>query len=397
MFKRSPNDMKHPKPFAYRPDDDVRPSLQPRAYRARELLNCTVASFYELTGDKLTAHQIQAKRNFIELFGRQAKIPFKDLDESDSGLYDTLTTLMGYLDEFFFFGSLTHGEPPVIRRLELTKFPPEMDVLGRCKPIEDENGRPEFVISLEKSYHGHQTNLPEFVATLVHEMTHAFLGAFTCDCPKCHRNDINAVGAEFSGHGPTFRGLDYAAMVSMATWSADLDDVFKVRSKSTYITTSSLSREKVNIEDAKQTGRLTQIRMLPYVKNPSNRLLIRVSEDSIFIDVKRLRENVRSTAAVVGKASSRPTRTRKEIKRESSSTEEQSLGMGLPTRYLTSWNTTNRDKKNSSAPLPDEDSEMMDWEAEEPKSKCIYCTAGACKLPVMKGEHKRLGSSARMS
>ncbi|KAI0444419.1 hypothetical protein F4803DRAFT_549225 [Xylaria telfairii] len=375
MFKNS-NGMKHPRPFAYRPDDDVRPSLQPRAYKARELLNCTVASFYKLTGDELTAHQIQAKKDFIELFGRQAKRPFKELDESDSDLYDTLITLMGYLDEFFFFGSLTHGEPPVIRRLELTNFPPGMDVLGRCEPIEDENGQLEFVISLAKYYHNQQTNLPQFVATLVHEMTHVFLGAFTCVCDKCHRNDINAVGMEFSSHGPMFRGLDYAAMVSMATWSADLDDVFKARSKSTYISTSSLILEKAKIEGATQNGRLTRMTMLPYIKNPSNRLLIRISEDSIFIDVKRLRENVRRTAAVVHKKGSRSTRAGNQTKKRSSSTKSQGLGMGHGTG------------QNGSAPLPDNNHEMMDWDDEEPDPKLIFCTADACKLPIMEGEHR---------
>ncbi|KAI0855194.1 hypothetical protein F4860DRAFT_507667 [Xylaria cubensis] len=311
--KKATKDVKHQKPFAYRMGDNVRPSLQPGAYRARELLNCTVASFYEIKNSKLTPHQRQAKRDFIELFERQTKTPLKDLDDSILGLYGTLTVLARHLDEFFFFGSLTKSSSPLIHELVLTNLPPHADCLGGCQKIDDKDGLPQFVISLYRDHEEHQ-DLPSLVSTLAHEMTHAFLTAFVCSCPECQRNEINTVGVKSSHHGPMFRGLEYAAMVSMADWSAELDDYFKRCVGDTYIHSASLDCEMQGIEDAKASGDLKKMGMRPYIKKPSPRLLIRISENRVSIDVERLRANVRKTAALV-----KPARTEGQMKEEISS------------------------------------------------------------------------------
>ncbi|KAI1756810.1 hypothetical protein F4782DRAFT_549249 [Xylaria castorea] len=389
------NDVKHPKPFAYRTGDNVRPSLQPRAYRARELLNCTVASFYEISNSKLTSRQRQAKMDFIELFERQAKIPLKDLDDSDLDLCNTMVTLMKHLDDFFFFGSLTHGSPPFIRKFAVTNLPYDT-AIGLCKIKLRNNGLPVCRIFIEKE----QAALAQMVATLVHEMVHAFLGVFTCTCDKCVRNDINAVGLKLSGHGPIFRGMHYAVMLCMADWSAELDVVFRKDSNGTYVHTGSLSLEKSMLEDAKQSDALKEMAMLPYIKSPSNRLLIQTSEHSISVDVARLRANVRRTAASVNNKSVKPTTAKSHTKGGIPSTRAQILRMEPVPKFLNGSSSTDSEEQNRSAPLLDEDSEM-DWSAEESiaeesiaeesiaeDSMCIYCTASACKLPIMKGEHR---------
>ncbi|KAI0538921.1 hypothetical protein GGR58DRAFT_500706 [Xylaria digitata] len=281
---------KHLKPYAYKNRHNVRPSLEVRAYKARDLLNCTVASFYDIRNEDLTSHQRHAKREFIELFETQAKRPIAELHDTD--LYSTMKTLKAYLDEFFFFGSLT----PLSQEFTLIHFPPGTRVLGFCNLMETKDGSFRFKIALDKRRNEQPAALSELVATLVHELTHAFLKVFVCQCPRCLRNDFNGVGVQTTGHGPIFRGMHYAAMVSLAGWSEDLDRVFKIKGDGIYIEGSSLASEKISMEDAKRSGASHKMNMLPYIKNPSSRLLIRVSEDSVIIDVDRLRTNVMRTA-----------------------------------------------------------------------------------------------------
>ncbi|KAI0474863.1 hypothetical protein F4859DRAFT_514709 [Xylaria cf. heliscus] len=392
MFSRTKkaaetDDTKHPKPFAYRNRDNVRPSLQPQAYRARELLNCTVASFYEISDRELTLQQGQAKKNFIKLFTRQAKMPLKDLDDSNMSLYDTLKTMMGYLDEFFFFGSLITGPQSMIRRLVLTNSPPGMGhMLGRCEEQHDKKAAfPRFAIYLEKHPKGEHKNLPQFVATLAHEMSHAFLAAFTCQCSRCLRNDINAVGAEFSGHGPTFRGLNYAVLVCMAGWSAELDEIFRGRSEGTYIETWPLFEEKEMVEAAIESGSLKEMGMLPYIRNPSHRLLIRTSENSIVIDVERLRANVRRTSASISRVGTRPTSAGNQANKETLSTKARAPGVESATGSVNDRNNMDHEGQNKPVYYSDEDSDE-DWVAK--KSRSIYCTTSACKLPIHEGSKK---------
>ncbi|KAF2972402.1 hypothetical protein GQX73_g1180 [Xylaria multiplex] len=285
--------IKHLKPFAYKKRHNARPSLQVRAYRARDLLNCTVASFYDISNEDLTSHQRRAKKEFIELFERQAKRPIAELHDTD--LYSTLKTLKACLDEFFFFGSLT----PFSQEFTLTHFPPGTRLHGLFNLTETEDKSFRFKITLDKRRDGKPAALPELVATLVHELTHAFLRVFACQCPRCLRNDFNGVGIKTTRHGPIFRGMHYAAMVSLASWSEELDRVFRIRSGGTYIQRSSLASEKISIEDVKKSGDSQKMHMLPYIRKPSSRLLIRVSEDSVVIDVDRLRANVKRTAASI--------------------------------------------------------------------------------------------------
>ncbi|KAI0548894.1 hypothetical protein F4679DRAFT_585088 [Xylaria curta] len=352
-------DVKHHKPYAYRIGDNVRPSLQPGAYRARELLNCTVASFYEIGNSKLTPHQRKAKTDFIKLFERQIKTPLKDLKDSDFDLYGTLVVLMGHLDEFFFFGSLTNGSSPLIQKLVLTNLPPDVDYLGICQNVDDKEGLTQFVISLFRDHEEHQT-FPALVSTLAHEMTHAFLMAFVCSCPGCQRNEINTVGIKSSQHGPMFRGLDYAVMASMADWSEELDNFFKCRIGDTYIDSVSLDIEMQGIEDAKQSGDLKKMGMRPYIKNPSPRLLIRISENRVSIDVERLRANVRKTAALV-----KPARiTGRQVKEEVSSFEPGKLVIKPAIKLPDS-----RGKKRPAPSSSSDDDSDMDWAPEKSETK----------------------------
>ncbi|KAK5630471.1 hypothetical protein RRF57_006186 [Xylaria bambusicola] len=176
--------------------------------------------------------------------------------------------MMKFFDEFFFFGSVTLR----IRFLILSVFPSEANEIGSCGHIGTQP--PIFDILLHIMRGSQLATLPELVDTLFHEMIHAFLSSFTCYCPKCFRNDHNTVGMRTTSHGPTFRALSYAGMRYLGKWNLALDEVFKARSSGTYIDKPCLIREQRSIEAARQSDPLEHKLMLPYIKNPSPRLLI---------------------------------------------------------------------------------------------------------------------------
>ncbi|KAI0509048.1 hypothetical protein F5B22DRAFT_649323 [Xylaria bambusicola] len=279
----------HSRPFAYKKSTDVRPVLCYYAYRARDLMNCTVASFYEISDGQLTPQQLRAKREFIAVFERHAKRQTKNLHATD--LYNVMNKLMELLDTFFFFGSVTH----LVHWLVLTVFPPWDLKLGLCEELATKI-IPKFDISIHRKRGSRLATLAELVDTLLHEMTHTFLMAFTCCCPKCLRNDHNALSQGTTGHGPTFCGLSYAAMRCLGQWNPALDEVFMDRSGGTYIDGPSLANQLRIAEETRQKDRSEGKNMLPYIKNPSPRLLIWNQEDKVIIDVERLRAHVKRTA-----------------------------------------------------------------------------------------------------
>ncbi|KAI1421849.1 hypothetical protein F5Y12DRAFT_800388 [Xylaria sp. FL1777] len=258
----------HLKPFAYKRSNDGHPSLQPHAYMARELINCTVGSFRDISDNDLTSQQRLAKRRFIRLFEHQLRRDTADLHKTN--LYATLEELMRHLDEFFFFGSVR----PLVRKFQLTHFPPGCPMLGNCVEVDHEDGPPRFDISLNNQIQGQLAGLSELVNTLLHEMTHVFLNTFVCRCSRCLRNDFNAVGVTTSGHGPTFRGLNYAAMVCLGGWNEDLDRVAKARSNNTYIDQVSLDLETRSREITMQNCAFDPTRVLSFVQHPSHNHLI---------------------------------------------------------------------------------------------------------------------------
>ncbi|KAI0975335.1 hypothetical protein F4678DRAFT_457608 [Xylaria arbuscula] len=290
----------HPRPFAYMKSTDACPLLRPHAYKARELLNATVASFYKISDVNLTPRQERARTEFIKLFKSHARR--LNTGFCDAEIRDILQRLMEYLDEFFFFGSVT----ALVKKIELIYFPPHEDLLGQCNIGKGTRASPQFEITLDRRamnyerYYWKPATVSELVTTLAHEMIHVFLIAFVCDCPECMRNDFNAVGFKTTWHGPTFRGLDYAVMVSLASWSGDLDRIIRTWTNGTFIDGPSLSDEKTVIENMVRRGALNGldgIRYLPYVEKPSRNLAILTGENRIIIDVEKLRALVRATAA----------------------------------------------------------------------------------------------------
>ncbi|KAI8624212.1 hypothetical protein F5Y19DRAFT_491171 [Xylariaceae sp. FL1651] len=283
-YKNYEERYRHPVPPVYREGGSKEFAiLQPRAYIARNLMNRTVGSFYDLEDTELTDHQRRAKEEFIRLFEAQAKCPTEDL-------HITLRSLMGNLDDFFFFGSLTRGSLPLIKEFKLTHFSKSESRLGHCRSLCDDKGLPQFEVVLGKEREQRLATLAELVLVLVHELTHAFLFAFICYCPRCQKNRINAAGIENSGHGPVFRGVNYSAMVCLSKWNAELERVFRTYTHDSFIDGPSLILEQMCIEEARLNGDL--VGSYGYIQNPSPKQLICVTENSVTIDTERLRKNV---------------------------------------------------------------------------------------------------------
>lgn len=100
-------------------------------------------------------------------------------------------------DGYFFAGCLsTHTDVFwTVRRKELGLS----RLLGSCAIID---GRAQILLS--KSHRGMRcrSRIQEVLATLLHEMFHAFLGLFGCLCKSCYKKVASTIG--LSGHGPAW-------------------------------------------------------------------------------------------------------------------------------------------------------------------------------------------------
>ncbi|KAI1331397.1 hypothetical protein F5Y16DRAFT_395280 [Xylariaceae sp. FL0255] len=296
----------HKNPPAYKgKSNEPRPHLQPNAYKARDLLNSTVGSFYNLSSSQLVPRQLQARDSFRTLFAALIRLPTSKLHASIK-FQPSIKTLMFYLDEYFFFGSLLNSSPQPIAKFQITTMP-EYDPqnLGRTfwhsqKPY---NTR----IWIRKMKPGANSDQPMPLVRLVyvalHEMIHTYLITFACLAPGCKRNELNSLGAPSSRHGPTFRALEFACMVTMARWHPALRDYFSRYTQGLYVDRPSQTSEGRAADRLALDG--VWGNRLPVVERPSKRILIRVLKRGdastggqlVDIDAERLRVHVLKYAA----------------------------------------------------------------------------------------------------
>ncbi|KAI1631851.1 hypothetical protein F4809DRAFT_653723 [Biscogniauxia mediterranea] len=286
--------IRHPPPPAYIKADQDRPTLEVRKYKARDLLNCTVGSFYEVPEEERPLIQHEAKKKFLKMFDSYMKVTERELHAK--GLYRILKSFMAQIDDYFFFGSLTRGALPIVelRVCESKDYP---GLLGRCDYEEYAGGAPRCLVRVMRQHvtEGNLRSLPDLVITSLHEMVHAYVHAFVCNRPRCERNCLNTRGVENSHHGPTFRALAYAAMACISRWRPSLGRYFQPPVFTRFVEYNSYEREKIQLEDDKAFGKLDQF--LPLVKAPSHLQLIQIRQDKVLIDSERLRVHVKKYAA----------------------------------------------------------------------------------------------------
>ena len=141
------------------------------------------------------------------------------------------------LDRFFFFDALLSERPDdpeyttahVDISVELLE-PSRGIIWGYTKMGHTEmgytgaHGQSEFESSFTKCViidDGEQT-VAEGIATLVHEMIHAYLWIFSCHQGDCYKDVLNNIGA--AGHGPVFVALYASIMLTIRGWDKDLSD-----------------------------------------------------------------------------------------------------------------------------------------------------------------------------
>ncbi|KAI0473857.1 hypothetical protein GGR56DRAFT_696464 [Xylariaceae sp. FL0804] len=283
----------HPYPPAYTLGaNEQRLSLVPQNYKARDLFNCTVGSFFEVPDDQLTHRQLTATDELVRSYEYHAGRRLSDLHRDYLGLHRILRGFMKQLDELFFFGSLTDSGCEASLSLVLyTQSGVGLAVgegarglaacsmlAGRCLRTYDQ-GRPRPWIEIALTRQGRPPPaLGELLCTLLHAMVHAFLFAYCCPSGPCRLNRVNAWG--LPGHGPTFRGLHLAALHHLQTRCGGGGG----RRRSTSLARA-VADELDHIRMCRQRGDFAVSRS--HVAAPAASQLNRVAQDSVEIDSVR--------------------------------------------------------------------------------------------------------------
>jgi len=278
----------HPRAFAYKfGGDEDRPSLRFAVYMPRDLMNCTIASFYKLDDTELTKRQICARRIFIRLFQRHAARPFAAIPQEE--LLGIISMFLMCLDEFFFFGSFkSNGRSErLIHSIYITEhYETRGDVLGVV------NYR-KWIIRVSR-YHNYKpfSSLEYVVTSLVHEMIHVFLVAYSCMCRHCEAEGVEGIGRELGLHGRAFLVISFA-IVSQLSMNWDPSFAIEMRRVSFWIPwrnywAMSVDRRDNTMGQGSWTG--ANVDDIAYK-------CIRALPNDIHIDQPRLRYFVLQTAA----------------------------------------------------------------------------------------------------
>ncbi|KAI1641673.1 uncharacterized protein F4817DRAFT_363810 [Daldinia loculata] len=203
-------------------DPYYRITLHRRAYRPREILNATIRAFYNRQDFELNPRQTAARENFCAKYVLQSPFYGRKLGPRESYEYvdNDVKFWAQQLDDFFFFGLLGRyvtietgfdvvGEDP----LQL-----EADIRGETTTVaEDESGR--YVRILLNTGRGDTIyELNDIIGQLMHEMVHAYLQIFSCDCLRCERALLNTTGIPKDGHGPIFLMLHRLILSEIRRW-----------------------------------------------------------------------------------------------------------------------------------------------------------------------------------
>jgi len=189
-------------------DGSTRIDLLEFAGHIPEQLNFTLKRFAERRGACRTRCQVAAISRF--------NIAIK---EQSHQILEDNCLLMEYFnifDQIFFFGCLK-GLVNVEFKLEMTN----RDDFGICAHQHHDLASRQTIpdnfaasisirnLSRDPNYSPQRTRLEKYLGTLLHEMLHAYLGIYMCDCcPRCHQLSDRIMGT--SGHGPTWHEAAFA-------------------------------------------------------------------------------------------------------------------------------------------------------------------------------------------
>lgn len=272
-----------------------RPSVAYQGYRARPLLNCTVGSFYLVESNELAQAQVDAKEGFLKLYERCDKMTTQQFQQQD--MLQMLTKFAHYFDDFFFFGSLFQGKET---RVTLRFVPSILDGGVNLGHTEDANGdgsKMNVVIAGKRVVRDGggiaDLELWDLVYVLYHELCHAYLALYVCRCLRCAWYRLNTRG--WSGHGPTFRVLDFCGLQTFLSWGIQRDTHISP-SIENGVDDLSYRLECYMASTVKGVDPFPHSLLANLRVNPSRSEIIKVSGTAITIDQKRLRLHVKKHA-----------------------------------------------------------------------------------------------------
>ncbi|KAI2614012.1 uncharacterized protein GGS25DRAFT_527127 [Hypoxylon fragiforme] len=198
-------------------------SLVKNGHIARQLLNHTVVAFHNRRDNDLTKGQIAARDGFVQRFKRQRREYGKQIKPGSLASFENdVKYLAARLDQFFFFNELGPN----------IKIKGGLDVVGVDhagieSKIDGETfscmvrGREHTQININIGSNHTLYKLDAIVGQLMHEMVHAYLQVFACNCFWCSRDALNTVGIEHDGHGSVFLMLHRLILTEMRRWGDD--------------------------------------------------------------------------------------------------------------------------------------------------------------------------------
>lgn len=246
-------------------------SLVPYAYRADELVESTVIGILNVDTEYSSARQQEAIRNFRNIYSNHCQLTVQELHRRNVG--ELLVAMMTSLDQALFFGSLTDSRHPIVKVVpvdQATLGDGEYDAdswcAGRCSPQPDVNGRPQSILKVAHDDPWRSSRvLGDMLTTLVHEMVHAYVDAYTCDGDACEKNVLNTRG--LSGHGPSFRAILDVAMTALSRIDGCVMDLTDF-STSFQVEKAELVRRDRWVRDQVQAGMLLPLQNKPSPDSP---------------------------------------------------------------------------------------------------------------------------------
>ncbi|KAK5630469.1 hypothetical protein RRF57_006184 [Xylaria bambusicola] len=207
--------------------------LEFKAYLSQCLVENTVLSSYPMPDDRnLTPIQLAARAKIISMWST-----VKDRKEHLNTL--ELNKFTRLFDEFFFFGIMTKNGLLPRLKAKMWEMTPKNLTKHRMKYKKGGDTRISWGFTYERYLRGlgpfaniqitgasfyekdsNEVNAHFFLETLIHEMVHAYIHLYLCNCAECFKDLPNTAGV--AGHGKTFVLLLSCIDWTLRSWGVGL-------------------------------------------------------------------------------------------------------------------------------------------------------------------------------
>ncbi|KAI1106686.1 hypothetical protein F4804DRAFT_347629 [Jackrogersella minutella] len=196
-------------------------TLFKNAYKARNLLNYTVAAFYKRPVRRLTRRQCKTADDFERMLReREGAYGIKlNAITSLTSFQGDVEYLFHQLDGYFFFNALQNHISIKSGLANVGDDPLGIDIKFEEEAYAPTEGDGEhFQINVNIGANGHLYELTDIVGRLLHEMVHAYLQIFVCNCVKCSKGIIDTVKVDHDMHSHIFSLLHHLIVADLKEW-----------------------------------------------------------------------------------------------------------------------------------------------------------------------------------